>query len=218
MDRNSIHSVRADYDHLAESYAKHLYTELKGKPFDRQVLAGFADAVRGRGEVCDMGCGPGHVTRYLHDAKIEVFGLDLSQRMVEVARTLNPGLRFVEGNMMALPMASGQLAGIAAFYAIVNIPRAALLGVFREMQRVLVSGGLLLLAFHVGEEVVRPEKLWEIPIEMEFFFYQPATMQRLLEEAGFRIEEVLEREPYPPEVEHQSRRAYILARKIDSAA
>jgi hypothetical protein len=34
-----------------------------------------------------------------------------------------------------------------------------------------------------------------------------------LEAAGFTTEEVVEREPYAPEVEHQSRRAYIFARK-----
>jgi hypothetical protein len=41
-----------------------------------------------------------------------------------------------------------------------------------------------------------------------------------LEAAGFAIEgiieEIIEREPYCPEVEHQSRRAYIFARKSDS--
>jgi hypothetical protein len=36
-----------------------------------------------------------------------------------------------------------------------------------------------------------------------------------LKAAGFEIEEVIEREPYP-EVEHQSRRAYIFARKPKS--
>ncbi len=34
-----------------------------------------------------------------------------------------------------------------------------------------------------------------------------------MEAAGFAIEEVIEREPYAPEVEYQSRRAYIFARK-----
>jgi SAM-dependent methyltransferase len=51
------------------------------------------------GEVCDMGCGPGHVSRYLHDAGATVSGLDLSPRMVEIARQLNPDLSFLLGNM-----------------------------------------------------------------------------------------------------------------------
>jgi hypothetical protein len=46
-----------------------------------------------------------------------------------------------------------------------------------------------------------------------FHFFQPQSIQRDLEAAGLVVEEVLEPEPYAPEVEHQSRRAYILARK-----
>ena len=37
-------------------------------------------------------------------------------------------------------------------------------------------------------------------------------MAGYLKSAGFEIEEIVERDPYP-EVEHQSRRAYIFARK-----
>jgi hypothetical protein len=48
---------------------------------------------------------------------------------------------------------------------------------------------------------------------MDFHFLQPQTVQRDLEAAGLAIEEVIERDPYAPEVEHQSRRAYIFARK-----
>ncbi len=48
---------------------------------------------------------------------------------------------------MALDFRGGRLAGIAAFYAIVNIPQESLPLVFREMERVLQLGGLLLLAF-----------------------------------------------------------------------
>ena len=53
---------------------------------------------------------------------------------------------------------------------------------------------------------------------MSFFFFQPTAIQLQLEACGFKIDQILERGPYAPEVEHQSRRAYILARKIRSAA
>jgi hypothetical protein len=38
-------------------------------------------------------------------------------------------------------------------------------------------------------------------------------MKAYLRAAGFQLEETIERDPYPPEVEYQSRRAYIFARK-----
>jgi hypothetical protein len=48
---------------------------------------------------------------------------------------------------------------------------------------------------------------------MDFFFFQPPKIQRHLEGAGLAVEAIIEREPYSPEVEYQSRRAHIFARK-----
>jgi SAM-dependent methyltransferase len=205
-------SIRESYDRLAEEYARRIADELQHKPLDRELLDCFAQQTTGRGEVCDMGCGPGHVARYLRDAGASVFGLDLSPGMLEQARKLNPDISFREGNMLALDILDGALAGIAAFYAIVNIPELSLPVVFREIQRVLQPGGLLLLAFHTGNEVLHEEELWGQKISMDFLLLQPSEIRVDLEVAGFTIEEVVEREPYP-DVEYPSRRAYIFARK-----
>lgn len=212
MDQNPI-IVREDYDRIAEEYTRRIFHELDGKPLDRELLRRFANAVRGRGSVCDMGCGPGHVARFLRDGEVNAFGLDLSPQMVSQARQLNPDIEFREGNMLALDLPDGTLAGIAAFYAIVNIPMESLPIVFREMSRVLMPGGLLLLAFHIGDEVIRPQELWGNPIKMEFYHRRPERILALLTRAGFAIEDVIERDPYAPDVEYQSRRAYIFAQK-----
>jgi hypothetical protein len=47
---------------------------------------------------------------------------------------------------------------------------------------------------------------------LDFQFFRPEEMAEFLRGAGFEVEEIVEREPYP-EVEHQSRRCYVLARK-----
>jgi SAM-dependent methyltransferase len=215
MNSNVTQSIRESYDRLAAEYASRIFNELQQKPLDRRLLDRFAAEMAGRGEVCDMGCGPGHIARYLRDAGTAVFGLDLSPQMVEQARRLNPDISFREGNMMALDFSDGALSGISAFYAIVNIPKASLPLVFREMNRVLRPGGLLLLAFHTGDEILHEEELWGLRIAMDFFLFPLPAIRNHLEAAGLVIEEIIEREPYPPEVEYQSRRAYIFARKPD---
>jgi len=213
MDDNTTQSIRESYDGVADEYAVRVFNELQHKPLDRELLNRFAAEMAGRGTVCDMGCGPGHVARYLRDVGISVFGLDLSPRMTEQARRLNPDISFREGNMMGLGLEDRTLAGITAFYAIVNIPKESLPLVFREMERVLQPGGLLLLAFHTGDEVLQEKELWGRPISMDFFLFQPLAIRRYMEAAGLGIEEIIERGPYAPDVEYQSRRAYIFARK-----
>ena len=212
MDEETLQAIRESYDRIADEYAKHISSELERKPLDRELLTRFAAQTRGKGKVCDMGCGPGHVARFLHEAGAEVFGLDLSPEMIKEARRLNPEIEFREGNMLALDLPDGSLAGIAAFYAIVNLPRESMPQAFREMARVLKPGGLLLLSHHVGEQTVHREEWWERPVTLNFHFLDPLSVERDLEEAGLAIEEVFEREPYAPDVEHQSRRAYVFAR------
>ncbi len=212
MDGDITKAIRESYDRLAGEYARRLFNELEHKPLDRELLRRFAAETARQGEVCDLGCGPGHVARYLRDVGATVFGLDISPRMLEQARHFNPDISFRQGNMMALEIADGSLAGIAAFYSIVNFPPESLPLAFREMARVLQPGGLLLLAFHAGDEVLRRPELWGHITSMDFFFFQPASITASLESAGLVIEEAIQREPYP-EVEYQSRRAYIFARK-----
>jgi SAM-dependent methyltransferase len=206
-------SVTDRYDRIAEEYSRNLFRELERKPLDRELLSRFAAATAGRGSVCDMGCGPGQVARFLKDAGADVFGLDGSAGMIAQAQRLNPDIEFRQDDMLALTLADDSLAGIAAFYAIVNIQRGSLPQVFREMHRVLQPGGLLLLAFHTGREVVQVEEMWGRRVSLDFYFYEPDEIRKLLGEAGLTVEETVERGPYAPEVEHQSRRAYIFARR-----
>ncbi len=79
--------------------------------------------------------------------------------MVEQAQRLNPDIAFRVGDMLALPLEDRSLAGIVALYAIVNIPENLLPTVFGEMWRVLEPEGRLLVSFHMGDEVIRPDQL-----------------------------------------------------------
>ena len=203
--------IRESYDAVARAYADEIYAELGGKPFDREVLDRFAERVRGRGWVCDMGCGPAQIGRYLRDRGVEVFGLDLSAGMLAEARRLNPDLRFVQASMMALGLATETLAGIAAFYSIIHIPRQQVVTALAEMGRVLKPEGFLLISYHLGTEDTYHEEMLGTRVSLHMALFTTEEMSSYLQTAGLQVDEVRERDPYGPEVEYQSRRGYILA-------
>jgi ubiquinone/menaquinone biosynthesis C-methylase UbiE len=209
---HAFENVEQSYDQIADEYVTRIAHELEHKPLDRDLLTRFAEQVRAQGVVCDLGCGPGHVTRYLHEHGASASGLDLSARMVELARQRNPGLTFRQGNMAALAMPDASLAGIVAFYSLIHFQRAQIVSVLREFQRVLQPGGLLLLAFHQGQEVRHLEEWWGQPVTLDGVFFERAEMEDYLRAAGFAIEISLLRAPYP-DVEVQTQRVYIQARK-----
>ena len=212
VNQKNTRELQTSYDRVAEEYANQYADEFEKKPLDRELLDRFAEEVRGTGPVCDLGCGPGQVARYLCDRGVDAFGLDLSPGMVEQARQLNPDLEFEQGNMLSLDVEDESWGGIAAFYSIIHIPRKDVTRTLRELARVLRPGGLLLLSFHIGQEVIHFDEWWEKKVSVDSIFFQPNEMAGYLKSAGFEIEDVVERPPYES-VEYQSRRAYFFARK-----
>jgi ubiquinone/menaquinone biosynthesis C-methylase UbiE len=214
MIQAKISDVRSGYDLLSEEYARRLYDELRHKPRDRKLLDRFADSVRNKGIACDLGCGPGQIARYLQERGIQVCGIDLSDGMVACAQRLNPGIPFAQGDMRSLPVDDNAWAGIAAFYAIVNFQPDDVVHAIAEMMRVLQPGGKLLLTFHIGEDTTQVEEnLWGFDVALQFTFFRVHTVAGLIRKVGLIIDDIVERGPYAPEVEYQSRRAYIFAHK-----
>ncbi|WP_338106353.1 class I SAM-dependent methyltransferase [Micromonospora terminaliae] len=94
-ERAHLTETRAAYDTVAADYAALVPTKLSELPLDRALLGAFAELARATGGVvADLGCGPGHVTAHLAALGVDAFGVDLSPRMVALARRAYPELRF----------------------------------------------------------------------------------------------------------------------------
>jgi uncharacterized protein YhfF len=113
-----------------------------------------------------------------------------------------------------LPFGDASLAGLVAFYSIIHFDDSQLARAFTEMRRVLSAESLAVFAFHIGDEVARTEEWWGTPVRLDSRYLDPPHVTGLLEAAGFGIVSSTERAPYAPGVEHQSRRAYIVARPL----
>ena len=203
--------VVASWDSVAAEYAEHYFDELDGKPFDREWLDGFAAAMKGRGRVADVGCGPGHVSRYLAARGVVTVGIDLAPSMIATARRRNPGLEFREGDFFRLDLPDGALAGVVAFYSLIHCARDELRHALAELRRVLEPGGRLLLSLHAGSGEVGREEAWGKRVALVATLFSETEVRSALEGVGFRVDSLTERAPY--EHEYQSRRLYALATK-----
>lgn len=206
-----IDATRSAYDTVAIDYAQLLLDELDGKPLDRALLTMFAEmAGQLPGRIADLGCGPGRVTRFLSELGVDAFGVDLSPKMVEVARSTYPDLRFGVGSMESLELEDASLSGIVAWYSIIHAPPHALPGIFAEFHRTLVPGGQLLLAFQAGDARVDIKRAYGHEVDFEGYRLDPGGIAALLADAGITVESTTIREPGYAESTPQ---AYLLARK-----
>ena len=206
--------LQAGYDSVAEHYATEFFEELGRKPFDRQLLDNFAEEIlknSGSGAVCELGCGPGQVARYLKDRGLNMRGIDLSPEMVRVAGRLNRDISFSQGDMLALDLPNDSLAALVLFYSIIHVKKEDVTRALREMNRVLRPGGTIFMSFHGGEGELHRDEWYGRPVSIDFRLFQPKEMAGYLEAACFKDVRIVQRDPY--EFEHPTTRVYMLAKK-----
>ncbi len=186
-----LSDTRSSYDTDATGYTEKVRGLLDGHPYLRASLALFAELVHGAGggPVADVGCGPGYVTGHLHDAGVDVSGIDLSPEMIAIARRDYPALRFEVGTMTDLDLADESVVGIVAFWSVIHVPDHAIPGVFEQFRRVLRPQGLLLVGFHVGDETRHTcEGYTGRPINVDSHHRRPSKLMGWLRDAGFTME------------------------------
>ena len=134
---------------------------------------------------CELGCGPGWMTRFAARHGLQAEGYDISPEMIEIARELaaDEGLRvsFEAADMESLDL--GRRFDTCLLYdALHHSPHADL--VFASARRALKPGGYLLLAEpnwkhrFQGREAAGEYGVTELG-------YSPHRLKRLLREQGF---------------------------------
>lgn len=159
-----------------------------------ELLLGRTDLTPGT-SVLDVACGTGIVARLAHErlgGTGKVVGVDVSSPMLEVAREIEPGAEWREGDAAALPVAAGERydrvfcqQGIQFF---ADRPAAA-----RELKRVTVQGGVLLASVWCSTETMpvfevlqRVAERHVDPIhDQRYAFGDAGALTRLLSDGGF---------------------------------
>jgi ubiquinone/menaquinone biosynthesis C-methylase UbiE len=195
MEQN-LYKVESLYDTIAKEYAETFSGEHEKKPKDQEVLHRFSQEIGDRRPVWDFGCGPGQTTKYLKNLGIEISGLDLSEKILEQARTIHPEIHFRKGNILDLEFENDSIAGVVAFYAIVHFTEEQVGMAFHEVFRVLQPGGIFLLTYHIGEKAIHVEEFFGRNIDIDFMFFTTDFISSCLSKSRFIKIETIEREPY----------------------
>ncbi len=209
QDLNKIENM---YNTVAREWAANFFDEHKNKPRDREILLRFSQEIGQRGPVWDFGCGPGTTTKYLKNLGLDISGLDLSEKILEQARMTYPDTSFRKGNILKLEFAREEIFGVVAFYAIVHFTEEQIKMAFAEIFRVLKPGGIFLFTYHIGSDVIHVDTFLGKTVDIDFMFFTNDFIMDCLKGGGFERIELIEREPYP-DIEYQSRRAYVFAIK-----
>jgi len=96
----------------------------------------------------DLCCGHGIVASALAAEGADVIGVDFSPAMLEIARRSVPGVRFIEGDAMALPFEDASFDAVTIGFGMPHVPDPS--AAMAEVRRVLKPGGRF--AYSVWQE------------------------------------------------------------------
>jgi ubiquinone/menaquinone biosynthesis C-methylase UbiE len=154
------------YDDIAEWYDTWVGTHsLRDDPYFQPVEALLGDVAGQR--ICDLACGQGRVARHLADLGARVVGVDLSAKLLAIARRHEQerprGIAYVQADATSLDAAAlGVFDGVLCFMALMDI--ADLAPTVRGVATILRPGGWFAFAilhpcFHtaLSGEIEMPE-------------------------------------------------------------
>jgi ubiquinone/menaquinone biosynthesis C-methylase UbiE len=201
-----VSTARAVYDLAAGTYFQFVGTDINSAtehPIDRSLLVAFIELVKRQTvkRVADIGCGPGRVAALMADHGLKVVGVDVSPAMLAIASAAHPHIDFVEGQLDALPIESGKVAGAVCWYSIIYTPPYRLVEAFEELARVLIPGGHLMLAFQAEGKPLHREDAFGSGLPLTSYRNSVNDIAGRLEESGFKISTTVIR---APELEHET--------------
>lgn len=184
------------YDAVAEDYARLLPGLNAETTLDIAMIDDFADrcAAASLGPVLDAGCGAGRVSAHLSARGLDVFGVDLSPGMVDLARRTYPHLRFDVGALEDLPVPDTALGGLLAWYSLIHTAPDTLSTCVNEFARVLRPGAWLLTAFQAGDgRRIERASAYGHPVTLTNYRHDPEHLGAMLTEIGFDVQARLHR-------------------------
>ena len=151
---HAVQSYRSSHVGKGEDY--HRFFEVNPYPallwkLERQILDQIVSGHK-NGRVIrhlDFACGTGRIIGHLRSRCEESVGLDVSESMLDVARRVAPGARFVHGDITSEPVLRGEAFDlVTAFRFFLNAEQPLRQRVITELAQRLTSDGILVFNNH----------------------------------------------------------------------
>jgi 2-polyprenyl-3-methyl-5-hydroxy-6-metoxy-1,4-benzoquinol methylase len=175
-------TVKAGYNQIAERYLAERTTDSE----DVRLLGDFIELLSSDAEVLDAGCGAGIPISKRLAEHFTVTGVDFSEAQIELAKKNVPNAKFLCEDMTKLNFSDDIFDGICSYYAIIHIPREEHQPLLANFQRMLKTGGMVLLCLGAQNLVDDIDENY-LGTRMYWSHYDSATYINMLKACGFAI-------------------------------
>lgn len=195
------------YNKIAGNYDK----EFCQKIYYFNELIFFLKQLPKKAKILDVGCGSGHVAKYLEQKGFMVTGIDFSGKMLQIAKKRCKKAKFIKTDIEKFYYGKEKWNGIIALFILIHLKKTNIKKVLNKFHKSLRKNGLLFLSMVKGRgEYFGPEPL-NSKLKMFFRYTTKKEIQLFLKKARFQIiklKEILLRTTHEKQVEF-----FIVARK-----
>lgn len=172
----------------------------------------FVNLVERNGKVLDVGCGPGKDSNYITSKGFDVVGIDLSEKMIGIAKKEFPGTDFRVMDMRRMSFEPESFDGVFAAFSLIHLPKNEVSGMLNKLYEILKKDGIIYVAVQGGESIEMFSLEPLEPRERIFLnLFSSEEIESLMKGNGFSIITKHEREPKVKEFQYK--KIFVLARK-----
>lgn len=177
-----IQTTIASYDATADEYVKKvdpLHPHGAGQK--------FLKLIHKEAQILDLGCCPGRDARIFTEKGFRVTGVDLSQKMIDLAQSRVPAAKFKVMDIRSLDFEDETFDNVWASACFLHIPKKEIEKALREVHRVMKADGNFYLSLKQGEgEILKPDDRYG-GVEKFWSFFEKNEISQILQNIEFKI-------------------------------
>ncbi|MCC7377490.1 MAG: class I SAM-dependent methyltransferase [Verrucomicrobiales bacterium] len=179
-------SSAKSFDQLAELY-RQKYMDLRIYDDGYRI---FCDLLQGtNARVLDAACGPGNVTQFLLNYRpdLDVLGIDLAPRMIDLAQATVPKARFLVHDLRRIRELQQSFDGIVCAFGLPYLPKDAARQFIADCGELLQPGGVLYLSTMLGDSTASGIHRHSSGAEFHITYHGESDLLETLGHQGFRV-------------------------------
>jgi ubiquinone/menaquinone biosynthesis C-methylase UbiE len=137
--------------------------------------------------VLDLGCGNGRAIKYFVDRGFQGIGVDISDKMLELARKYVCKAKFYKKDFTKIEFKPNSFDAVISFFALNHIPKSQFKKVVGLCKRVLKRGGFLLLGMVKGESEGLFEGFYGKKLPLYGAAYTKKELNGILRSSGYSV-------------------------------
>lgn len=168
------------YNKIASGYS----LNISGR-YPKKEMEYFAKLLKPYDKILDVGCAAGRDCRIFRNKGLKVIGIDLSEKLVEIAKENNPDIEFKIADIRKIPFSSGLFCGLWVNAVFHHLDKKDMIPTLKEFRRVLKTNGILYIRTKLGKGNLKVKDDLALNEEREFTLLNQTELETMASKTGF---------------------------------